>query len=155
MKKVKKKNPRPGRGGESDKIKIDARRQRVFEMKSKGLSSAIIAEALDVTTRTIEKDVAALRQDELDWLNKARKKFDADSYWLDRKKNVEMRIKEMWVGLSEQKTDRSAVSKEMRELYAELDMTLRAMGLITTKVDPDSLITDTIRIVHEHVNVEE
>ena len=150
MKKVKKKNPRPGRGGESDKIKIDARRQRVFEMKSKGLSNAIIAEALDVTTRTIDQDVAALREKEIEWLNKARANFDADSYWLDRKKNVEMRIKEMWVGLAEQKTDRSAISKEMRELYAELDMTLRAMGLITTKVDPEKLITDTIRIVHEY-----
>lgn len=155
MAKKQKKNPRPGRGGESDRAKIDVRRQRVYEMRAKGLSIAIIAEALKVGTRTIDGDIAALKKNDIEWLNKSRKEFDADSYWLERKRNVEIRIKEMWVGLAEQKTDRSSVSKEMRELYAELDMVLRAMGIITTKVDPDSLVTDTIKIIHEHVNVEE
>ena len=155
MAKKQKKKSRPGRGSESDKANIDARRQRVYEMRAKGLSIAIIAEALKVTTRTIDGDIAALKKDDMEWLNKSRKEFDADSYWLERKKNVEMRIKEMWVGLAEQKTDRASVSKEMRELYTELDMVLRAMGIMTTKVDPDKLITDTIRIVHEHVNVEQ
>ncbi len=151
---MEKKKVKKGRGKDAESIKIDLRRQRVFEMRAKGLSIAIIAEALDVTTRTVDKDVLAIKEKEMAWLEKSRKNFDADSYWLSRKKNVEMRIKEMWVGLSEQKTDRSAVSKEMRELYAELDVTLRAMGLITTKVDPELLVTDTIKIIHEHVDVD-
>jgi len=146
---AKAKKNKGGRGKEVESAKIDRRRQRVFEMRAKGLSVSIIAEALNVTTRTVDNDIAALKTDTLEWLNKSRKNFPADEYWIDRKGRLEMRFKEMWVAISEQKTDRSSVSREMRDLEIELESILRKMGIITTKVDPENLVTDTIRIIHE------
>lgn len=150
MPKLQKVKAKRGRGTEADKIKMDLRRQRVFEMRAKGLSIAVIAEALGVTTRTVDLDVAAIRTQEISWLEKSRNKFDAESYWIDRKRRLETRLKEMWVGLSEQKTDRASIAREMREIEAELEMMLTKMGIVTTTVDPEKLITDTIRIVHEY-----
>lgn len=134
---------------------IEKRRQKVFEMRLKGLAIHRIAEALDVTTRTIDSDISAMKKAELDWLKKVRDNFPADEYWMERKKEIELAISELWVGLVEQKTDRASVAKQIVELRNELDKCLRAVGITTTKVDPESLVTDTIRIIHEHVKIDE
>jgi len=129
---------------------IELRRQRVYELRLKKIKLEQIAEMLKVTRRTIDKDIAAIRDGQIKSIQKQISKFDSKLYWADRKESVDLAIKELWLIVSESKGDRVAALQAIPKMLDELDKCLRAAGIRTTDVDPESLVTDTLRIIHEY-----
>ncbi len=133
-----------------ENMKVELRQQKVFELRLKGLSISRIAEVLNVSNRTVCRDLEIIYKAEKNWVKKQVKSFDRDIYWIERKSEIEFMIRELWVALVEQRTDRATVAKTIIELRNELDKCLKSVGIKTIVVDPDENITDTIRIIHEY-----
>ena len=95
-------------------------------------------------------DVQALKGADMKWIKDVRDKFPADDYWMERVNEIKVGIKELWVTLAENRSSAPAIIQKITDQRNELDKCLRAMGILTTQVNPESLITDTIRIVHEY-----
>ncbi len=143
-------NGRVSEKEEIERLKIQRRQQKIFELRIKGLSVSQIAEVIQASERTIFRDLDSIRSDEVKVLKNQIKNFDNTIYWLERKSEIEYMIRELWVALVEQRTDRATVAKTIIELRNELDKCLRSVGIKTITINPDENITDTIRIVHEY-----
>ncbi len=133
-----------------DEHRIEMRQKQVFILHLQGVSIPMIAEALKVNTRTIDRDLSAFRENKVKWLNEQIKKFNVEEYWVKRIEVMENIIKTNWSHLAESDArDRVRLSAEIRECYKEMDLLLRSAGVKTTLVDPNDIAQDTIKIIYQ------
>lgn len=139
-----------GRGFKKERDRIELRQSKVYEMRLKGLKIREIASALNVTGRTIKKDMVAIDDKLVEAVNRDIEKFNSKLHWKERADEVRLMIRELWPALIESKSDRSNIPKAIIELWTWYEKCMRNAGIKMTDVKPEDLITDTIRIIHEN-----
>lgn len=133
---------------DKDQDRIEIRQKKVFRLHLQGVSIATIAESLNITTRTVDRDLQAFRNRRAKWLEAQIKKFDVTAYWAKRIEALEHLIEVNYGHLAESDAkDRVRLSSEIREIYKELDLLYRSAGIKTSLVDPEDLASETIQFV--------
>lgn len=130
----------------------EERQRQVFIMSLKGVTWQSIADHFDVDVRTITNDFKIIKEKRKKWLREQVKKFDVEAYWVERITKLRELEEQLWAFMSESDSDRSRLSKELRETQKELDMCLRSAGIKTSDVKPEDAAISTLRIIHEHPN---
>ncbi len=128
--------------GALEKQKIELRRLKVFELSIKGLTQARIAEALKVSPNTIKDDLTAIRKGLVDRIEKLKEAFNPDEFWGERYEELRLRKKEMYVALTESKSDRTMVIRALKEIDEKIDKALMSIGIKISEVESkDEILT--------------
>lgn len=141
------KKPIPRGRGEVEKLQIESRRQKVFELTIKGLTKARIAEVLKVSIETIWDDLKAVRQKQTESMKKKIQSFDIEQFWEQRLEELGMRKSEMYVALAEGKSDRAAINAQLREIDKEIERALTSAGVKLSKENPEDIAHETLKII--------
>lgn len=128
----------------------EIRQKKVFDLRLKGISQESVADLLKISRKTVERDEFEIREKHRKWLIKARKSFDAESFWMGQIKQLEKVMFELWVIAADNDKDRVKALEVIERMQESIEKRMRAAGITTTTVEPDKMVTDTIRIIHEN-----
>ncbi len=111
------------------KANADMRKSLVFELTIKGLSIPRIAQALNVSEKTVQRDQIENREKMAKRAVELRSKFANDEHFTQRLEELTMMKTMLYTALTEQRLDRSQVVKRLLEINLEIDNTMKKLGI--------------------------
>ena len=128
----------------------ELRRERVFELRIKGLTCNRIAQVLGVDPRTVDRDIAAIKTGVVASVQRKIDNFDEREFFGGILKELSLIKKEMWAALLDAKGDRVRVATVLMDIMEYQQKCLRSVGI---KIANGSLKNHTgvVRIIHETV----
>lgn len=142
------KKPIPRGQGEKERLEIELRRQKVFELAIKGLAKVRIADILKVSVETIWSDLKVIRDEQVKSITKQIKSFNSKQYWAEWLESINLIERELWSALVESKTDRAMIVDRMIALRKEKERALISAGVKLIKENPEDVAGETLRIIY-------